>query len=327
MSPDNGARIAVDQQPVTLTVQNASTSGVRPLSYLLEVAVDAGFTNKVFSRDGISPADGGRTSLQLPAPLAAERSYYWRARAQDGANTGDYSSARTFSVFTPIVIGKPTPVSPINAALTANLRPSFVIGNAPKSGPFGSVTYTVEVSDSDSFANKIATWTVGEAAGQTTATPPGDLTAGKQLFWRTRASESAASTIGPYSDAAVFKTPAVATPPPGGGGGGTHCVFTDRMSPDNVCFMQEAKDQLISEGKNLSGDCGAWSIIDRAVRNMGHNAGYKKKSGTNCNGYSIKSVMFPDGADFLVLISPGTTNGPTWEFFAMSDPTLYAAPR
>src|ERR1051325_6138470 len=268
MSPDNGARIAVDQQPVTLTVQNASTSGVRPLSYLVEVAVDAGFTNKVFSRDGISPADGGRTSLQLPAPLAAERSYYWRARAQDGANTGDYSSARTFSVFTPIVIGKPTPVSPINAALTANLRPSFVIGNAPKSGPFGSVTYTVEVSDSDSFANKIATWTVGEAAGQTTATPPSDLTAGKQLFWRTRASESAASTIGPYSDAAVFKTPAVATPPPGGGGGGTHCVFTDRMSPDNVCFMQEAKDQLICEGKNLSGDCGAWSIIDRAVRNM-----------------------------------------------------------
>ena len=57
------ARIAVDQQPVTLTVQNASTSGVRPLSYLVEVAVDAGFTNKVFSRDGISPAEIGRANV------------------------------------------------------------------------------------------------------------------------------------------------------------------------------------------------------------------------------------------------------------------------
>src|SRR5215471_11184340 len=82
MSPDNAARISVNQQPVTLTVQNASTTGVRPLNYTIEIAVDANFTNKVFSRDGIVPSDGGRTSLQLPSPLAPERSYYWHARAQ-----------------------------------------------------------------------------------------------------------------------------------------------------------------------------------------------------------------------------------------------------
>jgi hypothetical protein len=95
---------------------------------------------------------------------------------------------------------------------------------------------------------------------------------------------------------------------------------------DNSCFIAEAKADLLARGADLSGDCGAWSIIQLAVQRMGHGAGYKKKGGTNCNGYSIKSVMFPDGADFLVLISPGSTNGPVWEFFAYSDPSIYAAP-
>ena len=48
MQPSNGSQIAVDQQPVTLAVNNASTSGVRPLSYVFEVATDVNFANKVF---------------------------------------------------------------------------------------------------------------------------------------------------------------------------------------------------------------------------------------------------------------------------------------
>src|SRR5690349_14491055 len=50
MLPASGAQIAVDQQPVTLTVQNASTNGVRPLSYIFEVAADAGFSSVLFSK-------------------------------------------------------------------------------------------------------------------------------------------------------------------------------------------------------------------------------------------------------------------------------------
>src|SRR5438874_2529078 len=72
MQPSAGSQVAVDQQPVTLIVQNASTSGVRPLNYVFEIATDTQFTNKVFVRDGISPGDG-RTSLRLPDPLATGR--------------------------------------------------------------------------------------------------------------------------------------------------------------------------------------------------------------------------------------------------------------
>src|SRR4051794_33708060 len=65
MLPATGAQIAVDQQPVTLTVQNAATSGVRPLSYRFEVATDAGFTTVVFSKTGVTPGENGRTSVKL----------------------------------------------------------------------------------------------------------------------------------------------------------------------------------------------------------------------------------------------------------------------
>ncbi|PYR25412.1 MAG: hypothetical protein DMF92_20590, partial [Acidobacteria bacterium] len=81
VEPAAGARIAVDKQPLTLTVENATTSGVRPLSYVFEVAIDADFNNKVFFRDSLAPGEGGRTSLRLPDALATGRSYYWRSRA------------------------------------------------------------------------------------------------------------------------------------------------------------------------------------------------------------------------------------------------------
>ena len=85
-------KVPVDRQPVTLVVENAASNGQRPLSYVFEVATDAGFANIVWSRTGVTPGEG-RTTMRLPDPLATGRSYYWRARAEDGANTGPYSAA------------------------------------------------------------------------------------------------------------------------------------------------------------------------------------------------------------------------------------------
>lgn len=208
VTPSSGAKIAVDQQPLTLTVENSATSGVRPLNYVFEVATDADFTNKVFSRDGIAPGDG-KTTLRLPDRLAPERSYYWRARAQDGANTGPYSGAATFNVFTPIVIQPPGPVSPVNNVKADSLHPKFTWTNAPRSGPVGAIAYVIEVSDTDSFANKVAIWTVGEQSSQTGLDAPQDLAYSKQYFWHVRAYDP--TTNGPWSPTQVFQTP---DPPP-----------------------------------------------------------------------------------------------------------------
>src|SRR5205823_673679 len=88
LEPAAGQRIPVDRQPLTLLIENAGSSGVRPITYSFEVATDANFNTKVFSRDGVTPGDGGRTSLRLQDALASGHTYFWRVRAADGANTG-----------------------------------------------------------------------------------------------------------------------------------------------------------------------------------------------------------------------------------------------
>jgi hypothetical protein len=213
VDPQTGTKIPIDKQPLTLTVQNAATSGVRPLTYVFEVATDTDFTNKVYSRDAVAPGDNGRTALRLPDPLATGRSYYWRSRAQDGANTGPYSSASNFNVFTPIVIDAPLLVAPINNVKTENTHPRFQFVNAPRSGPIGPITYVVEIADSDSFANKLAIWTVAEQPNQTSLDSPQGLADGSQYFWHARAYEP--TTIGPWSATQAFQTPAPIAPPPG----------------------------------------------------------------------------------------------------------------
>src|SRR5262249_39682710 len=125
LEPLAGQRIAVDRQPITLLIENSSSNGVRPLTYSFEIATDAAFNSRVFTRESIAPGGGGRTSLRLPDPLAAERTYFWRVRALDGANESAWASASRFDIFTPIVIEAPALVSPgINVTINT-LRPRF----------------------------------------------------------------------------------------------------------------------------------------------------------------------------------------------------------
>ena len=63
IQPTIGAKVPNDQQPLTLVVGNASTSGVRPLTYVFEVAADAGFSTVLFSRQSIPPGAGGQTKI------------------------------------------------------------------------------------------------------------------------------------------------------------------------------------------------------------------------------------------------------------------------
>src|SRR5262249_37511101 len=44
----SSVKIPVDQQPLTLLAENAGSTGVRPLTYVFQVAADAGFSNVVF---------------------------------------------------------------------------------------------------------------------------------------------------------------------------------------------------------------------------------------------------------------------------------------
>jgi len=212
LEPTPGQHIAVDRQPLTLLIENSSSTGVRPLTYSFDIATDAAFNNRVFSRDSIAPGESGRTSLRLPDPLATGRSYYWRARAVDGANESSYATASAFDIFTPIVIEAPVLVSPgINVTID-NIRPRFTFNNVARSGPVGAITYLIEIADSDAFTNKIAMWTGAEQPNQTSLDCPVDLQYSKVYYWHVRAYDP--TTIGPFSNNRAFATPPPTPVPP-----------------------------------------------------------------------------------------------------------------
>lgn len=238
ITPVQGARVSAATQPILFEVENATSSGVRPLSYRFEIAADAEFTTRLLEGQGIPPGEDGRTRFRPPDMLAAERSYYWRVKAEDGANDGPFTLPLTFRVFTPVTLGQPTAVSPSGNIST--LQPQFVIGNVSRLGPVGSIVYAIEVADNDGFAPLIGDWRVFEQSGQTRLSSPILLPANKQLFWRTYAADETAR--GPVSAVQTFRTPSSAPPappppPPGGGGGGGSPL--DQLDLSQVTWLHQ----------------------------------------------------------------------------------------
>ena len=294
VDPGANARIDTTQQPITLVVQNASTSGVRPLSYVFEIATDANFANKLFTRDGIPQDSSGRTSLRMPDPLSPERTYYWHAKAEDGANAGPFTAAINFNIFTPVVFQAPGPITPINNVKVDSLRPRFSFANAQRTGPAGAVSYIVELSDADSFASKIAV-TVPEQAGPTNLDPTQDLPAGRQLFWHVRAFDP--TTTGPWSATQVFQTPAA--PAPGGGGGGGCAGGSCHVPPGPITAdrAEQVVNATAAEFPNLMAGGPEEEILRRMIWHL-QLAGFQAARQKNPSGAisNDKVSIFIDGA-------------------------------
>lgn len=314
LEPPANAQVDSTKQPLTLLLENASSSGVRPLTYTVEVAIDANFTNIVFIREGITPGTDGRTSLRLPDALASGRTYYWRARAQDGANTGPYSAVASFDVFTPVVIEAPEPRAPIGDATLSDTHPRFTVGNAPRSGPAGSITYMIELAEDVNFNNKSAVWQFGEQANQTVFEAPVSLAYGRQYFWHVRGADN--NTTGPWSAPASFRTPAApAAPPSGGGGGGAACGPPSPTTPIGIVECQRSKFGFMSHSQMLT--------FLRAVAKDLNSAGIaggpfgilRKSGGNNCGGYSCDIVCSGQGnaqMQWDVLSDVEGTQGAVW---------------
>ena len=213
LEPAPNAKIPNDKQPLTLLIENASTTGVRPLTYAFEVATDANFSTKLYAREGIAAGEGGRTSLRMSDSLQSGRTYYWRARAEDGANAGPFAAAMVFEVFTPIVIDAPELISPAPNSTVTNARPRFTVTNARRAGPAGAITYVIEVADGDAFTNRIATWSAAEQPTQTTFDLPADLAGNKVYYWHVRAYDPV--TLGPWSGTRAFATSIAPVADPG----------------------------------------------------------------------------------------------------------------
>jgi hypothetical protein len=307
------ARLARDGNPVTLTVDNSATSNDKPLTYVFEGSVDPSFSGEVFRQAGIAAGANGRTSVSVPGPLPAGRTFYWRARATDGVTASAFSDVFQFTVFEPFVLSTPGPVAPADGETVDTLQPTLRTLNADRRGTAEVVTYDFEVSTTSDFAALVAQGAVPEQDGTTSMTLS-PLPNARNHFWRVRARSESATTS--WSVARRFTTPAAATPPPP--------PTPPTLPPsdpgprpnavEGTAMVAAVIADLRARGISMAGPCGAFEITRRvawAFRNRG--AGTERKpGGTNCQGQSIDIIIFTDGQTVDMVGSAGSQNNPSW---------------
>ena len=268
VSPAQGFKFKESEQPISLIIQNATTSGVRALTYTFEVASDSGFGTKVFSRSNVAPGDG-RTSVTIDR-LEIGRAYYWRAWAQDGANTGAIATAG-FEIYPKAALTAPGPVSPINNAQVSSVTPTFVATNSSAIGPVNGVGYEFQISADQAFGHLVTAGVVGEGATESSFTST-TLPSSATLYWRVRSSDG--ETTSPWSATQVFRTPTIAPPPtpqPPPPGGGGSCASKDGPTIIN-CISAKYPERLVA-GVSLSTRQANMSFLRDRIIEAGRCAG------------------------------------------------------
>jgi hypothetical protein len=210
IEPAQGFKYKESQQPIKLIIENATTTGVRPISYIFEVATDSNFTTKVYARSGVPQGDNNRTSVQIDR-LDSSRGYYWRAKADDGANASAYSSSQ-FEILPKPVLNPPGLVSPINGDRAPSRRPTLTVNNSDRNAAVGTVSYEFQIATDQAFTKVVASGVSGEGGGQSTFTPNSDLVADTLHYWRARAGDG--ETTSAWATTQTFRT-ATAAPSPG----------------------------------------------------------------------------------------------------------------
>jgi hypothetical protein len=291
VEPSVGTKLKDSQQPIRLTIENSTTSGVRPISYTFEVASDSAFTAKVFGRGSVPPGDG-KTSVVLDR-LEIGRTYYWRARAEDGANTGPYVSAQ-FDLLPKPFITAPVPTSPINNAVADSRQPTLHTRNTDKNAAVGGLVYEFQVSSSQAFTSLTGNGSSNEGAGETTVALGAALPNNATQYWRVRAMD--AETLGEWSAVQVFRTPNVAsTPSPGGGsggGGGTGANCAANNGPAIIACISAKYPDRLAAGVSSSQRVANMSFIRDRVIEAG-------KCGGMDLGYNLKRGGPDISIDFL----------------------------
>jgi hypothetical protein len=315
LEPAQGFKFKENQQPIKLLIENSSTTGVRPVSYIFEVATDSAFTSRVFARNGVPPGEGGRTSIQLD-PLELGRAYFWRARAEDGANNSTYATAG-FEVLPRAVLTTPGAVSPANNENVGTGRPTLRARNSEHNSAVGNVTYFFIVAMDQAFTQVIAYGEVGEAA-ETRWTVDRDLEPSTTHFWRVRSSDG--ETTSAWSDTEAFRTAAAPAPSPSpspspspGPSPGGPC---SSRNPEEIVSCERAKFGRMSRGQILQFERNVARSLNRNDVSGGPFGILVKESGNNCFGYSCDIICAGQGRSQRQYDVLGDADGeqrPTWQ--------------
>jgi hypothetical protein len=308
LEPANGARVR-STQPITFTVENSTTNGVRPITYSFEVSLDTNFDVKAYARNGITPGEG-RTSVTLPV-LDSDRHYFWRVRAEDGANSSPYSIA-AFDVLPKPQLDPPPLISPANGEQTSSRRPTLVVGASARNAAIGALNYEFQIAIDTAFIGIVSGGIGPETGDRTTFVPGLDLTPSSNYFWRVRAID--ADIVSAWSVVQAFRTPSDSPAPgpsPGPAPGGP-CNSSDALT---IVECERAKFGHMNSGELVAF---MTNVVDSLNRNGipgGRFGLLVKTTGTNCNGYSCDIICSGNGGGQRQWDVLGDTEGaqvPNW---------------
>ena len=291
IEPTKGFRYKESQQPIKLIVGNATSTGVRTVTYMFEVASDANFTSKVFARAGVPPGDAGKTSVQIDR-LDTGRTYFWRAKADDGANSSDFASSQ-FDILPKPVLNPPGPVSPINNLRVTTRRPTFTVTDSDRNTGVGSVSYEFQVALDQAFTKLITAGVVEERPGQTAFVSTVDTAYDIPHFWRARATDG--DTTSAWSATQTFLamvSPGPSPSPSPSPAPGGSCTGTN---PQKIVECERAKyghmdsDQLLQFEKAVARSLNASGISGGPFGIL------RKAGGSSCGGYSCDIICSGSG--------------------------------
>ena len=291
LQPSQGFKFRDTQQPITLMVQNAATSGVRPLSYSFDVAADSSFNTKLFSRSGVAPGSDGKTSVQLDL-LGIGHTYYWRVRAEDGANTGPYTTS-SFEIQPKPSVNAPALLSPINNAQITGATATLTVANASWAGPVGGLSYEFQVARDQAFASLASAGIVLEGNGQTTFVTAA-LGGPATYYWRARASDG--PTTSAWSGTQTFRTAAPApSPSPSPSPSPAPGAPCNSSNPLTIVQCERAKYGHMSPTDMMNFLVAtAQSLTRNAIAGAPFGL-LRKTGGSNCNGYSCDIISSGQG--------------------------------
>jgi len=207
--PDPGSRVAT-REP-SMVVRNAVDPEGDALVYEFQLATDPSVDTVIASTSAVAET-APLTSWRSPITLTEGGTYYWRARAFDGASDSPWSETAAFTVdSTNESPGAPSIVSPASAATVTSLAPALVAGLAidPENDP---LVYRFQIDATPAFDSP-ALQTSGDvtpASDSVSWTPPSALSDDTSYFWRVAAKDAA--TQGPWAQS-TFRVNLANDPP------------------------------------------------------------------------------------------------------------------
>ncbi len=291
LEPVVGQTLETTQQPFVFLIENAGSSGVRPLYLQFQLATDAGFQTLVHNADRIDPGPNGRTTYRMTISLDTPGAYYWRSRAFDGANTGPWSAGASFTLAEPVIIETPLPVAPIGQIDT--VTPQFVLRNGRISGPAGPVIYRIEVATLPDPGAVAAVLSAGVGSGTTTTVSSGGAAPyATTLYWR------AYATNGDDREPAVWpgRPSARRTPRPGAGAVGAGLAVAGRVAaPSAVRGPSTSTRRCRSSVACTTARAPTWAPAHRATAGTGSSR-VRWPPCTTATGATTRRARTPTGA-------------------------------